>query len=156
VRFHDAESSVLFSLTLSWLLLCTQTLCNSLWRFWMKMNDTASTNKTGRRAIRQMKHWRYWNSSSMTTSFQRIFGLLALRTWLPPIFLLGYLKETVYKSSSRTLVELKRNIEKAVKKITAETLLRVSRNMCQRVNLRLQENCGHFQHLLWKSLSQAH
>jgi hypothetical protein len=66
----------------------------------------------------------------------------------PDFFLWGYLKETVYKNSPRTLVDLKLNIEEAVKKITAETLLRVSRNMCQRVNLCLQENGGHFQHLL--------
>jgi hypothetical protein len=74
----------------------------------------------------------------------------------PDFFLWGYLKETVYKNSPRTLVDLKRNIEEAVKKITTETLLHVSRNMCQRVNLRLQENGGHFQHLLWKSLSQVY
>jgi hypothetical protein len=65
----------------------------------------------------------------------------------PHFFLSGYQKETVYKNSLRTLVDLKRNIEEAVKKITAETLLRVSRNMCQRENLCLQENGGHFQHL---------
>jgi hypothetical protein len=68
-------------------------LCNSLWRFWMKMNDTAGTNKMGRSAIRQMQQWRYWNSSSMTASSQRIFGLLALRTWLPPRFFLVGLPE---------------------------------------------------------------
>jgi hypothetical protein len=66
----------------------------------------------------------------------------------PDFFLWGYLKETVYKNRPRTLVDLKRNIEEAVKKITAETLLRVSRNMCQRVDLCLQENGEHFQHLL--------
>jgi hypothetical protein len=48
----------------------------------------------------------------------------------------------------RTLVDLKGNSEEAVKKITAETLLRVSRNVCKRVNLFLQENGAHFQHLL--------
>jgi hypothetical protein len=76
----------------------------------------------------------------------------------PDFFLWGYLREreTVYKNSPRTLVDLKCNIEDAIKKITAETLLRVSRNMCQRVNLRLQENAGRFQHLLWKSRSQVY
>jgi hypothetical protein len=66
----------------------------------------------------------------------------------PEFFLWSYLKETVYKNNPRTLVYLKGNIEEAVKKITAETLLRLSRNMCQRMNLSLQENGGHFQHLL--------
>jgi hypothetical protein len=66
----------------------------------------------------------------------------------PDFFLWGYLKETIYKNNPRTLVDLKRNTEEAVKKITAETLLRVSQNMCQWVNLCLQENGGHFQHLL--------
>jgi hypothetical protein len=66
----------------------------------------------------------------------------------PDFFLWGYLKETVYKNSPRTLVDLKRNTEETVKKITAETLLHGSRNMCQWVNLCLQENGRHFQHLL--------
>jgi hypothetical protein len=66
----------------------------------------------------------------------------------PDFFLWCYLKEAVYKNNLRTLVDLKRNIEGAVKKITAGTLLYVSRNMCQRVNLCLQENGGHFQYLL--------
>jgi hypothetical protein len=63
-------------------------------------------------------------------------------------FLWDYLKETVYKKKPRTLVDLRRSTEEAVKKITAETLLRVSRNMRQRVNLCLLENGGHFQNLL--------
>jgi hypothetical protein len=84
----------------------------------------------------------------MTASSQKESLASSLSGLDSPRFFRVGLPERVYKNSPRTLVDLKRNNEAVVKKITAETLLRVSRNMCQWVNFRLQENGGQFQHLL--------
>jgi hypothetical protein len=46
------------------------------------------------------------------------------------------------------LEDLRNNITNAVQGITADILRRVSRNMSRRVQSCLQQNGGHFQHLL--------
>ena len=66
----------------------------------------------------------------------------------PDFFLWGYLKDRVYKGNPHSLHELKNEISHSIAEITPETLRKVSRNMRRRVELCLQENGGHFQHLL--------
>jgi hypothetical protein len=63
-------------------------------------------------------------------------------------FLWCLLKDRVYANKPRTLQGLKHNISAEIKNITEETLQRVTVNMQTRVEERLLENGGHFQHLL--------
>jgi hypothetical protein len=129
------------------------TVCGaSEWRWTILL---VPTRKMGRRAICQMKQCRYWNFFDDRIISKNLWPPQSPDLTPPDFFLWVYLKETVYKNSPCTLVDLKRNTE-GVKKIPSETLLRVSQNMCQWVNLCIQENGGHFQHLLWKSLSQVY
>jgi hypothetical protein len=67
---------------------------------------------------------------------------------IPDFFLWAHLKNNVYATNPQTLEELKINIENEVKKISVETLERVSENMIKRVKLCLESNGNHFQHLL--------
>jgi hypothetical protein len=66
----------------------------------------------------------------------------------PDFFLWGHLKEIVYQENPHTLEDLRNNITNAVQGITADVLRLVSRNMCRRMQSCLQQNGGHFQHLL--------
>jgi hypothetical protein len=63
-------------------------------------------------------------------------------------FLWGYLKETVHQENPHMLEDLRNNITNAVQGITADVLRCVSWNMCRRMQSGLQQNGGHFQHLL--------
>jgi hypothetical protein len=67
---------------------------------------------------------------------------------IPDFFLWAHLKNNVYATNPQTLEELKINIENEIKKISVETLERVSENMIKRVKLCLESNGKHFQHLL--------
>jgi hypothetical protein len=58
---------------------------------------------------------------------------------LPDFSLWGFLKETVYSNSSRSLEELKHNIEQTVANTDQEALRKVARNPLELVDLCLQE-----------------
>lgn len=63
-------------------------------------------------------------------------------------FLFGYLKNKVYSNRLHNLDELQAAITNEVQNITEEMLQNVFRNMRRRINLCVQENGGHFEHLL--------
>lgn len=67
---------------------------------------------------------------------------------IPDFYLWGYLKNKVYADNPHTIDELKTAITRTVQEVTPEILKRVSQNMRKRVQLCLQENGGHFEHLL--------
>jgi len=66
----------------------------------------------------------------------------------PDFFLWGHLKDHVYANNPKTLDQLKINIDYEIKNISTESLIRTSNNMIRRVGLCLDQNGGHFQHLL--------
>ncbi len=66
----------------------------------------------------------------------------------PNFFLWRHLKNNVYSSKPRNLEELRLNVTNEIKKISVETLHKVSENMVNRVRLYLAMNGGHFQQLL--------
>ena len=66
----------------------------------------------------------------------------------PDYFLWGAAKSSVYSGNPKTLDELKTAITHYVKLVTRETLVKVFYNKLKRVNLCIQENGKHFQHLL--------
>lgn len=66
----------------------------------------------------------------------------------PDFFLWGMLKNKVYANNPRTIEDLKRNIENGIAEITVDTLNNVFRNMQRRVDACLEQQGGHFQHLL--------
>lgn len=63
-------------------------------------------------------------------------------------FLWGYLKGKVYENNPRTVQDLKNNIKRAVDEMPQSVLRRVSTSLCKRVNLCIQMDGGHFEHLL--------
>jgi hypothetical protein len=65
----------------------------------------------------------------------------------PDFFLWGYLKERVYATRPRTLGDLKDNITNEINCIDNTMFQRTARNMERRVQLCLEEEGGHFQHL---------
>ena len=66
----------------------------------------------------------------------------------PDYFLCGVAKSSVYKNKPKTIDELKGEITNYVHSITWETLHKVFENKRKRVELCLQEQGHHFQHLL--------
>ncbi|PSN30043.1 hypothetical protein C0J52_28441, partial [Blattella germanica] len=54
----------------------------------------------------------------------------------------------LYKNNPKSIGELKGEITNYVNSITLETLLKVFQNKCKRVELCLQQQGQHFQHLL--------
>lgn len=66
----------------------------------------------------------------------------------PDFFLWGYLKGRVYKNRPRTIAELREGISEEINNIGEDTLLKTSQNMVKRVQLCLDADGGHFQHLL--------
>lgn len=66
----------------------------------------------------------------------------------PDYFFWGAAKSTVYKNNPGTIDELKLAITNYTNSITRETLVKVFDNKIKRVNLCIQQNGGHFQHLL--------
>jgi hypothetical protein len=65
----------------------------------------------------------------------------------PDFLLWGYLKERVYTTRPRTLDDLKDNITNEINGADNTMLRRTDRNMERRVQLCLEEEGGHFQHL---------
>lgn len=63
-------------------------------------------------------------------------------------FLFGYLKNVVFRNPLHTLDELKNAIIAAVNDINEEVLANVFANMQRRINLCLENDGGHFEHLL--------
>ena len=66
----------------------------------------------------------------------------------PDYFLWGYLKSRVYRNRPQTKDDLRRNITAEINNIDIDMLRRVSNNMVKRATMCLQEEGGHFQHLL--------
>lgn len=63
-------------------------------------------------------------------------------------YLWGALKNKVYNNHPTTLTDLETNIQNEINKITEAELISVFKNMERRVDLCLQNDGGHFQHLL--------
>jgi hypothetical protein len=63
-------------------------------------------------------------------------------------FLWGILKDKVYKNRPRTIQDLRANITTEINNIDRDTLRCVSENTVKRANMCLQEEGGHFQHLM--------
>jgi hypothetical protein len=63
-------------------------------------------------------------------------------------FLWGYLKKRVYKNKPRTIQDLRANITTEINIIDTGMLTRVSENMVKHVQMCLEEEGGHFQHLM--------
>jgi hypothetical protein len=59
-----------------------------------------------------------------------------------------YLKGHDYDSNSHTIEDLKTIVSEAIASINQRTLRRAAQNTVKRVNARIQENGGHFQHVL--------
>jgi hypothetical protein len=66
----------------------------------------------------------------------------------PYLFLWGHLKRHVYGINPHTIQDMKMNISEAIASINQRNLRRVAQNMVKGVNACIQENGGHFQHLL--------
>jgi hypothetical protein len=88
-------------------------------------------------------------ADSTTTFLQEIFAkrIVGRGVWPPrspdliPIdfFVLVFLKERVYSNNSRSLGELKHNVEQSVANTDPETLGNVARNTLERVDACLRE-----------------
>ena len=63
-------------------------------------------------------------------------------------FLWGHLKSVVYRNRPRNIDELKEAIRQEIRSIPRETLLRAKRSFLERIELCLQAEGGHFEHLL--------
>ncbi|XP_031327482.1 uncharacterized protein LOC116158782 [Photinus pyralis] len=63
-------------------------------------------------------------------------------------FLFGRIKNNIFKNRLHTLEELERAIRQEINDVTQDELERVFENMKRRVNLCLEVNGGHFEHLL--------
>jgi ketopantoate reductase len=59
-----------------------------------------------------------------------------------------YLKERVYKNKPRTIQDLRANITTEINIIDTAMLTRVSENKVKRAQMCLEEEGGHFQHLM--------
>jgi hypothetical protein len=68
----------------------------------------------------------------------------------PDFFLRGHLKGRAYMNKPRTLDELRENIRRQIQMVTPEVLAATFRNVQRRVQLRIDAQGGHFQHLLWQ------
>jgi hypothetical protein len=66
----------------------------------------------------------------------------------PDFFLWSDLKDTVYRSDTRKLKQLKVNITRAIEEVNEKTLRKFARNMVERVGKCIEMNGLHFQHLL--------
>jgi hypothetical protein len=66
----------------------------------------------------------------------------------PDFFLWGYLKGRAYMNKLRTLDELRENIRREIQVVAPEVLAATFRNIQRRVQLCIDAQEGHFQHLL--------
>lgn len=67
----------------------------------------------------------------------------------PDFYLWGFLKSVVYKSKPKTLAELKNNIRREIRKISAATLEKVMKNAEKRAYLAIKEKGGHLQDIIF-------
>ena len=97
-------------------------------------------------------------SHDSTAEIQSFFGdrVISKGLW-PPLspdltppdyFLWGYLKWRVYHNKPRAIDALKANITEEIQAVTADVLARTFQNMARRVQSCLDENGGHFRHML--------
>ena len=66
----------------------------------------------------------------------------------PPVFLWGHLKSAIYKNGPKTIVELKKAVEQAVRRIPVATCRAVMESARKRAELCLRENGGHLEQVL--------
>lgn len=66
----------------------------------------------------------------------------------PDYFLFGHVKDSCFAKNPHTVQELRQYIVEVIRGIQPETLINVFQNMRRRVAACLQQNGGHFQHLL--------
>ena len=62
-------------------------------------------------------------------------------------FLWGFTKDTVYKDSPTTAIDMEQRIRNAFNQITPQMLQEVNRSQ-ERINLCLEQNARHFEHLI--------
>lgn len=67
----------------------------------------------------------------------------------PDFYLWGYLKSKVYISKPRTLAQLKNNIRREIRKISAETLEKVMKNAEKRAHFAIKEKGGHLHDIIF-------
>ena len=85
----------------------------------------------------------------------RLIALCSDRRWAPrspdlsplDFFLWGYCKEKVYKSNPKTVPDLKRSVEDCVKSISEDLCIKVIGNFKKRIDLCIQLQGCHFEHL---------
>jgi len=65
------------------------------------------------------------------------------------LFLMGISERESLPNKPWTIDALKANFTKEIQAVTADVLARTSQNMARRVQSCLDENGGHFQHMLW-------
>ncbi|XP_070528721.1 uncharacterized protein [Cardiocondyla obscurior] len=83
-------------------------------------------------------------------------GLHGPQVWPPrspnltplDFFAWGFLKNKIYENNPENIEDLKTKIRNACNKISSRMLRRVRENFIRRVALCLEENSGHFEHLL--------
>lgn len=69
----------------------------------------------------------------------------------PDFFLWGYLKSKVYVSKPRTLAQLRANIRREIRAISADTLAKVMENAEKRAHLAAKANGGHLRDIIFKN-----
>lgn len=82
--------------------------------------------------------------------------LITMEIWPPrspdltplDFFLVGYLKNTIFKNRLHNLNQLEAAIQEEVQNITPQQLQNVFNNLKNRINICLQNNGHYFQHLL--------
>lgn len=99
------------------------------------------------------------HTANTTLNYLREFygdRLISKNVWPPrspdltpcDFFLFGHLKNTIFRNRMHNLDELKEAIETEIRNITPEQLQNVFENKKRRVNICLQNEGHHFQHLL--------
>ena len=66
----------------------------------------------------------------------------------PDFYLWGFLKDNVYRNNPQTIPELKEAITQKINAIPKEECIRVINNFARRIQICLQQNGGHLEHIL--------
>lgn len=66
----------------------------------------------------------------------------------PDFFLFGHLKNTIYRNRIHNLDQLKNLITDAIEEINVRTLINVFESLKRRINICIENNGAHFEHLL--------
>lgn len=69
----------------------------------------------------------------------------------PDFFLWGYLKSKVYTNKPRTLAQLRANIRREIRAISADTLAKVMENAEKRAHFAAKANGGHLRDIIFKN-----